>query len=256
VAVALRVVEKLLVRDRLGPGAVAFTVGEEGAGGLRGARAVCDRLEPEAFVALEGHGLDGVVVDAVGSVRARLAVDGPGGHSWRDRGRPSAVHALLVLGGELLRLAKDDAPVNVGLVSGGRSVNTIADHGELVVEGRALEEAKLDAFAAALERLEAPPGLSLAVEPLDRRPSGRLAPEAHLLAVVREVREELGLPDRLEAGSTDANAALAAGIPALGLGVARGSGMHSLAERIDAASLELGARQLEGVLRRLLAASR
>ena len=43
----------------------------------------------------------------------------------------------------------------------------------------------------------------------------------------------LGLPDRLGSGSTDANAAIAAGIPAIALGCARGSGMHSQAERID-----------------------
>ena len=81
-----------------GPGeaplAVVFTVGEEGLGGLRGARHACRELGPEAVLALEGHGQDRVFTDAVGSVRVRLTVTGPGGHSWWDRGRPSAVHEL------------------------------------------------------------------------------------------------------------------------------------------------------------------
>ena len=54
-------------------------------------------------------------------------------------------------------------------------------------------------------------------------------------------------------GSTDANAALARGIPALSLGCAHGHDMHALTERIELASLEQGRAQLDGVLRRLLA---
>ena len=53
-------------------------------------------------------------------------------------------------------------------------------------------------------------------------------------------------------GSTDANAALAHGIPALSIGCARGHDMHAPTERIERASLALGVAQLEGVLRRLL----
>ena len=77
------------------PLAVAFTVGEEGLGGLRGARHACRELAPEAVLALEGHGSDRVFTDAVGSLRVRLTMTGPGGHSWWDRGRPSAVHELV-----------------------------------------------------------------------------------------------------------------------------------------------------------------
>jgi di/tripeptidase len=69
---------------------------------------------------------------------------------------------------------------------------------------------------------------------------------------VREVRGELHLPDTLVAASTDANAALARGVPALALGVARGSGMHTLDEQIELDSVETGRLQLELVLRRLL----
>jgi tripeptide aminopeptidase len=68
---------------------------------------------------------------------------------------------------------------------------------------------------------------------------------------VLAVRERLGLPTTLTEGSTDANAALAAGIPALCVGVGRGSGMHSLRERIDGRSLQEGAAFLEALLRAL-----
>jgi acetylornithine deacetylase/succinyl-diaminopimelate desuccinylase-like protein len=226
--------------------AIAFTVGEEGLGNLRGARAACTSLEPEAVIALEGHGLDEVIVDHVGSVRARVTVTGPGGHSWWDRGTPSASHAIVELATELVAL---DA--NIGVISGGDSVNAIAARAELLAERRSLVESELDDFAMALDGLRVDPPLQLEVEPVGRRPAGRTDPDSGLVSAVRGLRMGLGLPDRLGSGSTDANAAIAAGIPAVALGCARGSGMHSLDERIDLRSLEFGCVQVLEVMRAL-----
>jgi tripeptide aminopeptidase len=253
VAVAVDVVSELLAEANPKAGAVAFTVGEEGLGNLSGARAVCEGLDPRAFIALEGQGLERVDVDAVGSVRAGVGVVGPGGHSWRDRGAASAIHGLLELGPRLSALAEPERPVNVGLISGGRSVNAIADHASLAVEARALDDRALAEFEQVLTMLELEPPLRVSVEILGRRPAGQLDRSHPLLAAVREVRADLGLPDELGAGSTDANAALAHGIPALSLGVAVGAGMHTLEEWIDVESLRLGRAQLLALLRKLLA---
>jgi tripeptide aminopeptidase len=251
VAVAIHVVQKLL-EGSPGAGAVAFTVGEEGLGNLRGATELCRSLRPDAFIALEGHGLDEVIVDAVGSIRARVSVSGPGGHSWEDRGTPSAVNGLLELAERIAAAGTPEAPVNIGTLAGGRSVNTIADHAELLAERRALEQAPLDMFASTLGQLALPGPLEVGVEIVGRRPAGRLERDAPLLQAVLEVRERLGLPPTLGEGSTDANAALAAGIPALCIGVARGESMHALHEWIETSSLADGAAQLEEVLRALL----
>ena len=254
VAVAVNVVEGLLHdQDGLAAGAVAFTVGEEGLGNLRGATAVCSSIAPDAFIALEGHGLDEVLVEAVGSVRARVRVIGPGGHSWENRGVPSAIDGLIAAADRAKSLGTDAAPVNIGTIEGGRSVNTIADDASMLVERRALDQSPLDEFSEALESFALQPPLNAKVEIVGRRPAGRLDPAAPLLRKVLAVRERLGMPTKLGEGSTDANAALAAGIPALCIGVGRGSGMHSLQERIDGRSLEHGAAFLEALLLALLA---
>ena len=57
-------------------------------------------------------------------------------------------------------------------------------------------------------------------------------------------------------GSTDANAALAAGIPAVALGCCQGEDMHAPTERIRADSIATGAAQLRAVLAEVLAPSR
>jgi tripeptide aminopeptidase len=222
---------------------VAFTVGEEGLGNLRGARQVCGDLDPARVIAVEGHGLDHVVIEHVGSVRARLAVSGPGGHSWRDRGTPSALHALIELGRELVAES-----VNIGRMSGGGAVNAIASAAEMLVELRSLDDEALSAFEARLSALSVAPPLSLACEVVGRRGAGQIDPGHPLVRGVMAARRGLGLADTFGAGSTDANAAAVLGIPAVGIGCAHGEGMHTVHERIDLVSLETGVRQLEAVL--------
>jgi tripeptide aminopeptidase len=254
IGVTLHAVTRLLRGQRPRAAAVAFTVGEEGLGNLRGAVVACESLRPAAAVAVEGHGLERVIVDAVGSVRVRVRVEGPGGHSWVDRGRPSAIHELFRLAEELRRHDSLETPVNIGVVSGGQSVNTIAPDAEFIAEMRALAEEPLSAFASAAGSLAAAEPLRVTVEEVGRRPAGRLDRSSHLLTAVRSVRRELGLADALGSGSTDANAALARGIPALTLGCTYGARMHTRAEWIDAGALDLGRRQLTSVLALLLAA--
>ena len=248
VAVAINVFESL---PRPLPAAVAFTVGEEGLGNLRGASEAVAALKPRAVIALEGHGLDRVIVDAVGSLRARVSVRGDGGHPWIDRGAPSALHSLFTLGAELLALMSNDLVVNVGTVSGGQSINCVAEHAEFLVEGRSLEPKLLESFDQRLTALQVPFPLNVDVDVLGRRPTGRLDRRSRLLQVVLGVRDELGLGRALDAGSTDANIALALGIPAVALGVANGAGMHTPREWIDRRSLALGCTQIERALTQL-----
>src|SRR5689334_2395961 len=187
----------------LGPLAIVFTVGEEGAGALRGARHACRELAPGAVLALEGHGADRVFTTAVGSLRVRLTVTGPGGHSWWDRGRPSAVHELVRLLTGMIASVPAPLSVNVGLVDGGTGVNAIAARASATVEWRATDQAALDRQEAALAELptELSPGLRLEAERLDRRPAGSL-PLAHPLVVaVLRARRAVGLPDATGDGS-------------------------------------------------------
>ena len=195
------------------------------------------------MIAVEGHGLDHVVIEHVGSVRARLAVSGPGGHSWRDRGTPSALHAVIGLGDELVAEG-----VNVGRMSGGGAVNAIASAAEMLVELRSLDDGELSAFEARLGELSVAPPLSLECEVVGRRGAGQIGADHPLVRSVIEARRSLGLGNAFGAGSTDANAAAVLGIPAVGIGCASGEGMHTVHERIDLVSLETGVRQLEAVL--------
>lgn len=253
VATTVAVAERALAGPRSWPVAVVFTVGEEGLGGLRGARYACRELAPEAVLALEGHGGDRVFTEAVGSLRVRVTVTGPGGHSWWDRGRPSAVHELVrLVQGLLGAAAAAQLPVNIGLIDGGTGVNAIAATASATIEWRATDQAALDRQESALAELAVGPGLGLSVQRLDRRPAGSVPLTHPLVAAVLRARASIGLPPTTGDGSTDANAALAAGIPAVALGCCEGQDMHVPTERIRADSILTGAEQLHAVLAEIL----
>lgn len=234
------------------PLVVVFTVGEEGLGALRGARHACQELQPEAVLAIEGHGIDRVFATAVGSLRVRLTATGPGGHSWWDRNRPSAAHELVRVLHAMVAEPPSGVSVNVGLLEGGSGVNALASRASATVEWRSTDSEALGRQSAALSQLEASPGLALSVERLDSRPAGALPPSHPLTAAVLRARRSVGLPTTSADGSTDANAALAAGIPALALGCCVGENMHAPNERIRADSIGIGAGQLRAVLTEIL----
>ena len=196
-------------------------------------RAACEELRPGASIALEGHGLEHVIVDAVGSIRARSR-QGAGrpllGRPWPAERDPRAARPRRP---DLLA----GSPGHAGerrLVSGGRSVNTIA----AAAESRRRERST-SRRSRSSRRGSTPRGRRLRSRPsteLGRRPAGRLARDPPLLATVRAVRRSsvsrtssVRLDGRQRGPRTRH--------PCLALGVANGSGMHTLEERIDAGSL-------------------
>jgi tripeptide aminopeptidase len=236
------------------PVLLAATVGEEGLGDLRGARALLDAHACDAFVALEGHGRDTLQVAGIGSARLRARFTAPGGHSWGDRGSPSAVHALLRAGAAAVAVAAS-THVNVGVIAGGTSINTIAALAEAEFDLRDADDAALEATrerVIATLNAAVPPGVRLTVEPIGRRPAGATAPDHPLVLAARAARRAAGLPPAEEnASSTDANAALGRGIPAVCLGLTHGANAHRNDERVELEPLGAGLAALEELVRAL-----
>jgi acetylornithine deacetylase/succinyl-diaminopimelate desuccinylase-like protein len=221
---------------------LAATVGEEGLGDLRGARALLDGVACDAFVALEGHGIDAVQVSGIGSARLIASASGPGGHSWSDRGRPSAVHALVDGLQRALAAATADDPrahVNVGVIRGGTSINTIAAGAEAEIDLRDPDDAALQARTTRVEAALVDAGL--AVRRVGRRPGGATDPSHPLLVATRAARAAAGLrPADEAASSTDANAAMGRGIPAVCVSLTAGAGAHTLDEYVELGPLPGG----------------
>ncbi|HEV2670556.1 MAG TPA: M20/M25/M40 family metallo-hydrolase [Gemmatimonadales bacterium] len=215
----------------------AATVGEEGAGDLRGVRHLMNgrgTIRPHAFIALDGAGIERVVHRALGARRYRITFSGPGGHSWAAFGVANPAHAVgrainLIAGMTTHHTPRTShAVVRLG---GGTSLNSIPQTAWFDIDlrsedSRALE--RLDASVQAIieralqeenrRRLAATAPLTLTVERVGDRPSG-LTPRTHPLvqAAVAATRA-VGHEHQLACASTDANVPIALGVPAVALG--------------------------------------
>jgi tripeptide aminopeptidase len=258
VAALVHLARRLHRRPLRRPVVLAATVGEEGLGDLRGAKALVESVPCAAFVAVEGMMLDGLTVAGVGSVRFRLTVAGPGGHPWSDRGSPSAIHAILgPLQSIVAQLQADGLVVNVGVIAGGTVINAIAGSARADLDIRSEDDAALrhatDAVRDAFDGLD--PGLTVTIEALGHRPGGRLDPSHELLVAARAARRRAGLPEVPEgASSTDANAAYGRGIPAITVGVTTGANAHRLDEYIDLPPIPAGLASIEALVDELAGA--
>ena len=242
-------------------GTVLFvgTVGEEGAGNLRGVRHLFERElrgRVTHFISVDGTGYT-MTKDAVGSHRYRVVFKGPGGHSYTDFGMPNPTHAL---GRAIAKIADFQVPADprvtfsVGVVEGGTSVNAIAGEASMLVDMRSVNPAALDSldarFQAAVRQAAEEENtrwplssarVTVDVQSTGIRPAGTQPADAPIVRAARAAGERLGFTPTATPSSTDANIPISMGIPSLTIDAGgTGQGAHSLAESWDSAGSEKG----------------
>jgi tripeptide aminopeptidase len=225
------------------------TVGEEGLGNLRGAKALLAQNSAiDAFITLEpgAFGGDRIGVGSTGSRRWKVTFNGPGGHSSVNFGVASAIHAM----GRAITLISDLNPpiqprttFTVGVVSGGTSVNTIASEAAMEIDIRSDSAEALTTFEqevlAQVDRAVQDENLrwhsqeiSATKDLAGDRPAGATPSDSAIVSAARQSYIALQRPaPTLATVSTDANAAVALGIPALMLPAGGAAGdLHSPGE--------------------------
>ncbi len=247
-------------QNRILPGDVwlVANVGEEGLGDLRGMRKVVDRFGDGAlaYLVLEGMALGQIYHRALGVQRFRITARGPGGHSWVDYGRPSAIHELAALVTRLTAIPVPTRPrssLNVGVISGGTSVNTIAPEAHLELDLRSEGAGALDGLVRQVQQMVAAfekPGVRLSIELIGQRPAGKLTSNHPLVRVAKSALQKRGLQPHLTIGSTDANIPLSRGLPAITIGISTGFGAHTVNEYINTQPVAQGLGQLLEVVER------
>ena len=125
-------------------------MGEEGEGNLTGMRWLCKSdlaREIATFLVLDGAATDHITTRALGSRRFEVTFTGPGGHSWSDFGVGNPVHALgraVAFFSEAKLKGGPRSSLNVGLIDGGTSINSIPSMARAKVDIRSESNEKME----------------------------------------------------------------------------------------------------------------
>lgn len=257
-------------------------VGEEGEGNLSGMRYLCRQSglseHIDAFLVLDGPGIEHLTTQALGSRRFEIIYGGPGGHSWSDAGNPNAIHALSRTIADFLDCHQRRAgflqtrygrsTANFSLIDGGTSINSIPTGARAKLDLRSESTEVLDELAELLtdcveralvsenERVTAVRGtgrLTAKIREIGSRPGGMLSNDSRLMRTMKEVDDFLGIQSRIDCASTDANIPLSMGLEAVSIGAGgSGGGAHTDGEWYHPEGRELGLRRIYLALCQLL----
>jgi di/tripeptidase len=136
---------------------------------------------------------------------------------------------------------------NIGVIAGGTSVNTIAEHASMLLDLRSEDAGELDNLIVRTEELVAAANAigdaEVSATVVSDRPMGEITVDHPLVRAAAGVLEELCVPAqdiRYRIGSTDANIPLSRGIPAVTIYLTQGHDVHRLEERLSLEQLPLG----------------
>lgn len=251
VLTVLRAMEKAQIQTNDNVLFVA-TVGEEGNGDLRGVKYLFEKSEIkiDSWISIDAFGTGTVANQGTGSIRYKVTVSGPGGHSWGDFGLVNPHHALGKMinhfsdeAAKFSAVAKTKTSFNVGKIGGGTSVNSIPFESWMEVDMRSEDDEslkKMDSiFQSSLQKgleeynasRKTDPALTMEIDQIGFRPSGTTAVDSPLVQRSIAAIQNFGITPTLFIMSGNANWPISKGIPALTLGWGgKGDNAHALDE--------------------------
>ncbi len=254
---AMLVASKYLIENNLTPSKGFLFVCnscEEGLGNLKGVRAVMEKYAKRVkrLISFDSFKLNIINHKCVGSHRYKVKAETAGGHSFGSFGNENAIASLCKIVNEIYKIevpkfGDSRTTYNVGIISGGTSVNTIAQSAEALCEYRSdnvkclkiMSEKFAQIFSSAQKD-----GVKITVEKVGDRPCADGVDENEqnlLINTCSKIIEDItGREIILSSGSTDCNIPLSLGIPAITVGTYDGEGAHTREEFIEIGSLSSG----------------
>jgi tripeptide aminopeptidase len=206
---------------------------------------------PDMLVALDG-GLPAVAYGALGIYWSRYHFTGEGSHTVTSAGKPHPARALADAVRSIYEIripeGRGGAVYNVGMLAGGKIFNAIPEDVSFTMDLRSVNPALLDSLDAEIgARVRAAAEANRVGWSRETVQRTRAAGTEEMLRGARahpivqtalDVHRFVGIADAqaLATGSTDANVAVARGIPAIAVGRSRGGNQHTLSEWSEVSS--------------------
>ena len=228
---------------------------EEGLGNLKGTRYIFEKGYKDRItrlVSFDSSRFNYGAAACVGSHRYEVEVLTEGGHSWGKFGNKNAIAEIskivnAIYSIELPKKEGKKVTYNVGTVSGGTSVNTIAQRATVLCEYRSDDAELLGFMKAEFEKIfesVRSDGVTVNVTLVGERPCEANVDPKKLdeLKSISEsiVFDTVGEHVTFGSSSTDCNIPMSLGIPAITVGTYIGYGTHTREEHIVKSSLEAG----------------
>lgn len=244
--VALLLMTKFFIQNKILPEkGIMFVCNscEEGLGNLKGTRQIFEDYKGRIsnFITFDSS-LNVVNDRCVGSHRYEVEVITEGGHSFKKFGNKNAI---AVLSDIITKIYSIDVPqkkdtkttYNVGIVSGGTSVNTIAESAKMLCEYRSDDKDCLEFMRKSFEDVfNSVEGATLNVTKIGDRPCAdceKSKTEKLKEKIIPVIESVTGKKVLFESSSTDCNIPLSMGVPALSIGVCNFDKIHTKDEWID-----------------------
>ena len=220
-------------------------------GDLRGVKYLFRKGGPkiDSWIGIDGLSLEKITNKGLGSYRYRINFKGPGGHSWAAFGLANPHHALGEAISNFVTLANNftskgpKTTYNVGVISGGTSVNSVPFESSMLIDIRSIDPKRLDEMEIILKQTchdalehqnkikRIGPNLTLEIEKIGNRPSGELSDKLPLTQKSLAASNLFGISPKLSRGSTNSNIPISLGIPSVTLAWGGNGGkVHSLGE--------------------------
>ncbi|MBR5542706.1 MAG: M20/M25/M40 family metallo-hydrolase [Oscillospiraceae bacterium] len=222
---------------------------EEGLGNLKGVRQLFSDFEGriKQFVTFDNN-YNVIANHCAGSHRYEVEVLTQGGHSYQAFGRANANAVLAKMIAEIYKLSVPEkegtrTTYNVGIISGGTSINTISQKASMLCEYRSNDRECLEymrqKFEAIFDSVRSDE-VKVNVTKIGDRPCENVDQAKVEELAAKVVGEINGVVDDevvFRCSSTDCNIPLSLGIPAINMGIGKHYGSHTREEYLIKNSL-------------------
>ena len=156
---------------------------------------------------------------------------------------------------ELSPSKESKSTFNIGVISGGTSINTIAETASLLLDLRSESASGLDHLVQQVKDMINGffmEDIQITVEKIGDRPSGMVSEISPLIRLCQSIFLETGFEPVFKSGSTDANIPFSQGIPAVCIGICDGNGVHKHSECLMTDSMDRAIEKVGKIVTRVL----
>ena len=228
-----------------------------GEGNLAGLRFFLDntKFPIRTGVVVRGVHLGRLSYSSLGMFRGEITVEAPERRDWKDFGSGGAVAIMNRIVTRMMEIPLPSQPkttVILGSMHGGNAYNTEATRANLRFEVRSEEPGRIPLIAQIIQDIvdeadfETDANVKLSM--VARRRMGGVAYGHPLVKTVKEIVEQLEVKPKIAPSTGQLSAFVDKGIPALTVGLTKGSGVHEMSESAQIEPMFAGLTQLVALL--------